>query len=356
MKTMRKHFVLVVIVMVITVSLFAAWFVHFLDVMITQQSSSQVLNMTGQVESAQMLGDWSEVHLDQTILPNTYLRTYDGSTLTIWLDSVSRLVLQPNTQVHYLGFQDGTPTWQVIAGTINGRYAPPNSDRSLTIQIDQSMLTVTQATFRVRNELTEKSVTAYDQSLAIQLGASPESDLAQTISIQPGETYSLNVSDQSSPVVESTNTPTYDVSLPIETITENDPAAVATDATIDVTTTTNQPLELLLPESLQNFAMPTVVDSINLTIGSTQPLTFIWTEAGTRTAQQNYRIFRSESTPLDEKTANGYRTTTGAQHVSYAWPLPSTETTYHLRVCRLKNNQCEAWSNTITIPAGTFSQ
>ncbi len=347
MKTMRKHLILVVVVMVITVSLFAAWFVGFLNTILLQQSSSQVLSMTGQVESSQASGEWTEVHLDQTILPNTFLRTFDGSTLTIWLDPVSRLVLQPNTQAHYIGFQNGSPIWQVVAGTVNGRYAhPAYPDRSLTLQLNQSELFINQATFQAHNELTEKSVTAYDQPLIVHLGATSESEQTQTITVQPGETYSFTVSNQVEPVAEIT--PSDQLS------NTNDDSVTTSSAT--TSTSTIEPPEIVLPESLQDFVAPTITNSINLTIGTTKPLTFIWTESSSASIKQSYRIFRSQTTPLDEASADGYRTTTGTQHVSYAWPLPSADQTYYLRVCRLKNNRCEVWSNTISIPAGTFSQ
>lgn len=346
---MRKHLVVVVVVILITVSLFTAWFVRFLDTILIQQSSSQVLSMTGKVESAQVLGEWNEMSLDQSILPNTYLRTFDNSTLTIWLDPVSRLVLQPNTQVQYIGFQNGSPTWQVITGTINGRYDhPADSDRVLTLKLNQSVLSVVHATFQVKNELTDTSVTAYDQPLTINLGTAPDSDLKQTITVLPGETYAFTGSDSVEPIAEITPEPTTESSALV--------VAQGNSNNASVSATTTQSTEVVLPDSLQDFVTPQLTNSISLTIGATKPLTFIWTEASQTATKQSYRIFRSETEPLDEKTAAGYRTTTGTQHISFAWPLPSTNTTYYLRVCRLKNNLCEVWSNTITIPAGTFDQ
>lgn len=349
MKTMRKHLILVVVVMVITVSLFAAWFVRFLQTIVIQQSSGQVLSMTGQVESAQILGEWNEMSLDQSILPNTYLRTFDNSTLTIWLDPISRLVLQPNTHVQYIGFQNGSPTWRIITGTVNGRYDhPTDNNRSLTLKLNQSMLAIAHATFQVKNELTDQSVTAYDQPLTINLGTTSDSDQSQIITVLPGKTYTFTGSDQTPPLAETTPEPAADPAA--MNIAQDKPENASTSSTV------TQPSEVILPDSLKDFVAPPLTSSISLTIGTTKPLTFIWTESSATATKHSYRIFRSETEPLDEKTAAGYRTTTGTQHVSYAWPLPSTATTYHLRVCRLKNNQCEVWSNTITIPAGTFSQ
>lgn len=342
---MRQHFVLVVVVIIITVSLFTAWFVRVLDALLIQQSSSRVLEFTGQVESSPTLNDWSEVSIDQAILPNTYLRAAEESTLTIWIDPISRLVLQPNTQVHYLGFQRGKPTWEVITGTVNGRYDhPSNPDRALALQLNQSTVTITQATFQVRNELTDTSVTAYDQPLQIELAATAETDQT-TLTVQPGETYALSESNS-----------TIATNSQVESVPTEPAPATATSSSQTATTDQSNPIQsqtTILPDSLQDFGLPSLTSSISLTISTTKPLTLIWTESNAPTESQKYRIFRSETTPLDEKTAEGYRTATGKQQVSYVWPLPSKTKTYHFRVCRLTNNQCEVWSNTITIPAGT---
>lgn len=261
---------------------------------------------------------------------------------------MSRLVLQPNTQVRYIGFQNGKPSWEVIMGTINGRYHHPSyPDRSLSLQLNQSVVTVTQASFQAKNEITDKSVTAYDQPLHLSMASTAEVDQT-TIVVDPGETYVLLASDPTSSAYAQTELETTETAT---TLT----ATASTTTTSDQIDSTQTQMSIF-PESLNELVIQPATSSINLTMSTAQPLTFIWTESDPTIANQKYRIFRSESTPLDEKTAHGYRTTAGTRYVSYVWPVPSINTTYHFRVCRLKNNQCEIWSNAITIPAGTLNR
>lgn len=348
---MRKHLVFVVVMMVVTVVLFTTWFVRFLDTMLTQQSSGKILNSSGQVEFSRADSEWSEVTLDQTIMPNTQLRTGDQSELTIWLDSMSRLVIQPNSHIQYLGYQQGKPTWQLITGTANGTYThPTNPNRSLNIKLNESVVVVNNAAFQIRNQLDEQSITAYDQPLLITLGIIDE-HAPQDVTVYPGDTYTFDLSNSVVAIEapELSDSPT-NITLPDQT---------QNSTTNDIETPESSPsstlsFETVIPSQPEIQIPPQISNTLSLTIGARSPLTFLWIETGTVAAEHRYRIFRSETQPLDENNAAAYRTTTGTKQTSFAWPLPTNNKTYYVRVCRLVANTCETWSNTITIPAHTF--
>ncbi len=343
---MRRSLVIVTLVTLVILTFFSVWLVHFFSKIAQVAHSSQLTHIRGNVEYQIGNQDWLPAIDNQHIAPNTQLRIGEDSSGSLWLNTVSQIGLQSDSQLIYEGVSNGASTWELLSGSISGRYLG-SQQNPLKIEVGSNEVTITSATFKISNTLSNQSVTVYDKT--VELTYSDETTEDETpILIGSGETYSFT----NSAIVES------EVIIPADNLT----TTATTSVTLPTPEESRISLTMLPPPTAPiatTAATQTATKPLLLTIGKTTPkITFIWINPNSDSASKKvaYRLLRSSAKPLDQKTATGFRNITGGK-TSYDWALPDKNNTYYFRVCTIEKNSCTNYSDTITfLPENTATQ
>ncbi len=335
---MRQHLVTVILVVLFVTTLFSVWLVQFFAAQFESSRSGQLSEVHGLVEFQVNNEEWQTAFPGQRVNPGMQVRVTTDSSATLSFNATSRLTLQPETELKYLGYVNGQPNWLLLGGTINGRYV--SASKPLLLTIDESTIAINIATFKAVNMLDQQYVTVFDQSVTVsstKIADIDQIEKTDAILVSAGETYQLTAGSVTASAEEISPTPTEE-------------AIISTNSA----TITPQPT----PASTPLITKPS--STIKLTLGQPDPLTFIWIDqsiqnqpgGGTTKNNASFRLMRGTDQTVDETSAAAYRTVSGQNLSSYKWPLPDTKTTYYFRVCRLSGKTCAAYSNTLTfLPA-----
>lgn len=333
---MRQHLVTIILVVMFVITLFSVWLVQFFSQQFENSLSGQLTEVHGLVEYQLNNQEWQTAFPGQRVSPGMHLRITADSSALLSFNSLSRLTLEPETELQYLGYVNGQPSWVLLSGSLKGRYV--STAKPLLITIDESTIAVTIATFEAVNTLEQQYVTVFDQSVTVASAKTVLPDVNQAavadeaVVVVAGETYQL-----------ATTMTTADEGTPVTPSISTEETVVSTDSAILITP----------PPTIVEIAPTNPPSEIKLTIGQPTPLTFVWVDQSIQNQPSSknsatFRLLRGKSPTLDETSADAYRTTSGQNLTSYQWPLPDKNSTYYVRVCRLSGKTCAAYSNTLT--------